>query len=183
MGTLGHVKTHHVLLRTTRAEPTRVKQRARRLSTHRPGTQITIRAYEQRPSPVREWILAKVPVLKETEKGNRQCSAEAMRVSRNGYRTAHTGVDIVVKVSGGNVHDALLVWRGSSLVVERHLDTAQGTLEGLHLRRPRIPTLATHIARDDTTAYACLSTVFVPTVRNPSLAQRQPPSTARCTRK
>ena len=37
-GTLGHVKTHHVLLRTTRAEPTRVKQRARWLSTHRPGT-------------------------------------------------------------------------------------------------------------------------------------------------
>ena len=56
-----------------------------------------------------------------------------MRVSRNGYRTAHTGVDTVVKVSGGNVHDALLVWRGSSLVVERHLDTAQGTLEGRHL--------------------------------------------------
>jgi len=56
-----------MLLRTMRAKPTRVEQRARRLSTHRPGTQITVRAYEQRSSPVRERIQAKVSFLKETE--------------------------------------------------------------------------------------------------------------------
>ncbi len=70
-----------MLLRTMRAKPTRVEQRARRLSTHRPGTQITVRAYEQRSSPVRERIQAKVSVLKETETEGNLLSAR-LRLER-----------------------------------------------------------------------------------------------------
>ena len=161
-----------------RAKPTRVEQRARRLSTHRPGTQITIRTYEQRSSPVRERIQAKVSVLEETK------TEEVSSVLASGLSDewlAEQWTELITRVRRRRWEISRERTRYPS---RRGFFPCSRTIPrcrtGNTRRSPSSMALATHIARHDTPTNRARMRYFTGCAK-PLFVQRQPPS-PRCTR-